>query len=566
MEHLRRMRLGDLLVEGGKITQQQLINALNKQKTSGKRLGEVLISEGIAKEEDIISILEKQLGIPRVNIELLEINGEAVRSITANLANKHTILPVAFKDNKIQVVMSDPMNIIALDDIRIATGFEAEPFIATSKEIKEAISKLYSSQFVLKAADELSKETGSQKTSSKAREEEEASQDEVKNAPVVKLVDSIVENAVRSRASDIHIEPFEKYVKVRYRVDGELSEVLRTPIDNLGAMITRVKILSGLNIAEKRIPQDGRILTTVDNKAIDLRVSVLPTVNGEKVVIRILSRSNFMVGKERLGMAPDDLSKLEKIIANPHGIILVTGPTGSGKSTTLYTILGELNTEDKNIITVEDPVEFLLEGINQVSVNTKAGLTFAAGLRSILRQDPDIIMLGEIRDGETAEIAIRSAITGHLVLSTIHTNDAPSSVTRLIDMGIEPYLIATSVVGVVAQRLVRRLCPQCSEVYEATEYEKTLLGLIPEIPVYLKRPTGCSFCSNSGYKGRIGIYEIMEIKRTQREMILKDCSMDELKDACMKEGMKTLRSSCTEHVLKGVTSMDELMRVAYLKE
>jgi type IV pilus assembly protein PilB len=566
MINTNRMRLGDMLILSGKLSPEELKVGLDKQRATGKRLGDLLVTEGIIKEEDIIEALEMQLGIKRVNIDLLEVEGEAVRAITANLANRHTVLPVSIKDKKIQVVMCDPLNIIAVDDVRIASGYEVEPVIATSREIKDAINKYYSSQFVLKAADDLSKEQSTQKTSSKAKEEADAAAEDVKNAPVVRLVDNIIENAVRSRASDIHIEPFEKYVKVRYRIDGELVEELRTPIETQGALITRIKILAALNIAEKRVPQDGRILTTVDGKAVDLRVSVLPTVNGEKTVIRILSRSNFLVGKDKLGMNPDDMEKLERIIDNPHGIILVTGPTGSGKSTTLYTVLAELNTENKNLITVEDPVEFLIEGINQVSVNTKAGLTFAAGLRSILRQDPDIIMIGEIRDGETAEIAIRSAITGHLVLSTIHTNDAPSSIIRLVDMGIEPFLIATSICGVIAQRLVRRICPQCGEDYEATDYEKKLLGVNAEKLLKLKKPKGCPFCSNTGYKGRIGIYEIMELTREHRELILKRCSTDELKDLCLERGMKTLRAACEDHVLKGITSMDELMRVTYLKE
>jgi type IV pilus assembly protein PilB len=562
---LSKLRLGDLLIAAGKLNLEQLRIGLDKQRATGKRLGDIFVSEGMVREEDIAEALETQLGIKRVTLEFLEVDTNVVRLITANLANKHNLLPVSIKNKKIQVVMSDPLNIIALDDVRIATGYEVEPIIATSKEIKDAINKYYSSQLVMKAASDLSKEQGTQKADNKRNEEEDVF-DEVKNAPVVRLVDTIIENAVRGRASDIHVEPFEEYVKVRYRIDGELTEELRTPLETKGALITRLKILAGLNIAEKRVPQDGRILTKVDDNSVDLRVSVLPTVNGEKVVIRILSRDNFLVGKDKLGMGENDLKKLERIISNPHGIILVTGPTGSGKSTTLYTLLSELNTESKNLITVEDPVEFLVEGINQVSVNNKAGLTFAAGLRSILRQDPDIIMIGEIRDSETAEIATRAAITGHLVLSTIHTNDAPSSVVRLIDMGIEPYLIATSICGVVAQRLVRKVCPQCGEHYEASSYEKKILNIPADRPLRLRKGKGCNFCSNTGYKGRIGIYEIMEVTREHRELMLKNASTDELKDLCVKEGMRTLREACEQHVLHGVTSIEELMRVAYLKE
>jgi type IV pilus assembly protein PilB len=564
MENRVRKRLGDLLVEAGRVTFEQLEYVLNRQKRTGKRLGELLVEEGIVAENDILNILEIQLGVKRVNFDEIEVDTEAVKAISANLASKHNIIPISVKNNKIQIVMSDPLNIIAIDDVRIATGHRVETFIASTGEVREAIRRYYSSQYVMKAADDLSKEQYSNKAES--REEEAVAAEEVKNAPVVRLVDSIIENAVRARVSDIHIEPFEKYVRVRYRVDGELAEVLRAPADTLGALITRIKILSDLNIAEKRLPQDGRIMTVIDNKEVDLRVSILPKVNGEKIVIRILSRDNFLVRKESLGIAAAELKKLDKFIGTPHGIILVTGPTGSGKSTTLYTMLNEMNTECKNIITVEDPVEFLMEGINQVSVNPKIGLTFAAGLRSILRQDPDIIMIGEIRDGETAEIAIRSAITGHLVLTTLHTNDAPSSVLRLADMGIEPYLVANSLVGVIAQRLVRRLCPNCAEEYEASFYEKSILGITQDVSVRLKKAKGCSACGNSGYKGRIGIYEIMEITREHREMIMKGCSTDELSDLSIEKGMTTLRTACMGHVLKGITTMDELMRVAYLRE
>lgn len=564
MENKPRKRLGDMLVKSGRMTLEQLDYVLKKQKSTGRRLGELLVEENIVSENDILNILELQLGVKRVKLDEVEVDTDAVKTISANLANKHNVIPISIRRSKVQLVMSDPLNIIALDDVRIATGYSVEPYIASSVEIKEAIKKYYSTQYVMKAADELSKEQFSNRV--EAKEDETDALEEIKNAPVVRLVDSIIENAVRARASDIHIEPFEKYVRVRYRVDGELSEVLKTQPDTLGALITRIKILADLNIAEKRLPQDGRIMTTIDNKEVDLRVSILPKVNGEKVVIRILNKENFLVGKENLGISGSEVKKLDKFISNPHGIILVTGPTGSGKSTTLYTMLNELNTESKNIITVEDPVEFLMEGVNQVSVNTKIGLTFAAGLRSILRQDPDVIMIGEIRDAETAEIAIRSAITGHLVLSTLHTNDAPSSMLRLADMGIEPYLIATSVVGVIAQRLVRKVCPSCAEEYEASEYEKSILEIKGNMPIMLKKGRGCNVCGNSGYKGRIGIYEIMEVTREHRDMIMKGCSTDELRDLSIEKGMSTLRTACAVHVLKGTTTMDEFMRVAYLKE
>ena len=423
----------------------------------------------------------------------------------------------------------------------------------------------YTKQYAEKVAEVLAKK----EIETKKREEEQEQVQKVEeintSAPVVKLVDSIIENAVRMNGSDIHIEPFENEVRVRVRVDGDLQKILSIPKESQNTLITRFKILANLNIAEKRIPQDGRILTVVDGKGIDLRVSILPTVNGEKIVTRILKKDSTLMRKEALGLRKDDMDKLTSILQNPFGIILVTGPTGSGKSTTLYTVLSELNTIDKNIITVEDPVEFTVDGINQVAVNNKAGLTFASGLRSILRQDPDIIMVGEIRDGETAEIAIRAAITGHVVLSTLHTNDAPSTVARLVDMWIEPYLIATSVNGIIAQRLVRKNCPRCTEEYTASDYEKEILG-VTDRDVVLKKGKGCPYCNNSGYKGRVGIYEILQIDRNIRDGITAGKTSDAIRDIAVKSGMKTLRKACTEHVLEGITSIDELMRVAFLKE
>ena len=562
MRTFSRRRLGDILIDSGKINEAQLEAALAKQKETGKRLGDVLIDGGMLTEDDLLAVIEIQQGIPRIYLEYLTIEEEVVRAVPQSLAYKYNLIPISIEQDRINVVMSDPMNIFAIDDVRIVTGLEVSPLIATSEEIKTALSKYYAADNVNKAADELSKE----RLSEMKDIEDSLSDEEVRNAPVVKLIDSIIDNAVKARASDIHVEPFEKYVKVRYRVDGELVEVLKSPVETLGALTTRIKILANLNIAEKRVPQDGRILTITDGKAVDLRVSVLPTVHGEKVVIRILKRDSFLVGKEQLGMCPSDLDKLNKIISSPYGIMLVTGPTGSGKSTTLYTVLSDLNKPDKNIVTVEDPVEYMMEGINQVNVNVKAGLTFAGGLRSILRQDPDIVMIGEIRDAETAEIAVRAAITGHLVLSTIHTNDAASTMTRLVDMGIESYLIATSVVGVVAQRLVRRICPQCAEEYYASDYEKRILGANPFEDILIKKGTGCQHCNNTGYRGRIGIHEVLEINREIREAVMKGITSDELKDMCVKNGMRTLQMSCTDLVLKGVTTVEELIKIAFLKE
>lgn len=559
-----KKKLGDMLVEAGKISEEQLKGALRKQREKGNRLGEILIDEGIVTENEIINVLEKQIGIKRIQIDMINIDKKAVKCITEKLALKHTLIPIGFSENKILIAMWDPLNIFAIDDAKIASGFDVVPFISTKKEITKAIERYYSDQHVQNAAEELSKEK--KEDAIKQVQQEKNEFNDIKNAPVVKMVDYLIKNAIESRASDVHIEPFENYIKIRYRIDGQLQEISRLSKESLAALVTRIKILSKLNIAEKRIPQDGRILTKVEDKEVDLRVSILPTVFGEKIVIRVLNRDNYAVGKENLGMTEEEMEKLYNIIKNPHGIILVTGPTGSGKSTTLYSILNELNTEDKNIVTVEDPVEYMLEGISQVNVNVKAGLTFASGLRSILRQDPDIVMIGEIRDSETAQIAIRAAITGHLVLSTIHTNDAASSIVRLIDMKIEPYLVASSVVGVISQRLVRKICPRCKEEYAANEYEKKLLEIDKDKSLILHKGRGCVYCNDTGYVGRTGVYEIMEITREHRESIMISKSSDAIKDLSIKKGMKTINMSCKDLVMKGITTIEELVKIAYLKE
>lgn len=558
-----KKRLGDLLVDNNKITRKQLEHALKQQRTSGKRLGEILIEEHFIEEDEILSVLQMQLGIERIYLDMINVDMNAVKSIPESLAKKYCLIPVYFDENKIVVAMSDPLNLFAMDDVKIASSYTVEPLIASSKEINSAIEKYYSSQYAEKAAEDLSKEKQGFIQESTV---DKLDFDEIKNAPAVRLVDSVIKNAVKARASDIHIEPFDKFIKIRYRVDGILEEVLRTSKDTHAALVTRIKIMSNLNIAEKRVPQDGRIITSIDDKEVDLRVSTLPTVFGEKVVIRILNRDSSVIGRDNLGMNSEEIMEMDSILKQPFGIILAAGPTGSGKSTTLYSMLNDLNTNDKNIVTVEDPVEYMLEGVNQVNVNVKAGLTFAAGLRSILRQDPDIVMIGEIRDSETAEIAIRASITGHLVLSTIHTNDAPSSVIRLVDMGIEPYLVATSVTGVISQRLVRKLCPQCKKSYSASSYEKKLLELTEEENVTLYHSAGCPLCGGTGYLGRTGVYEIMKITREHRDVIMKEKNSDKLRDLAVRRGMKTLKQACTEKVISGITSIEELVRIAYFKE
>ena len=488
METLNKKRLGDILVSSGKITYEQLNEALISQKILGKKLGEILLDSNIITEKDMMEAIKEQTGIKEVDLNTVNFDKRVIKMIPQNLCNKYTLIPFGFHEGKLQVAMHDPLNIFAIDDINIASGFEVEVFIDLRRNIKKFIDLNYSNEEVIKAAEELSKEALESKVIVK-----DDDIDDIKNAPVVKMIEYMFKNSIEMRASDIHIEPYEKEVRIRYRIDGELSTVNLIGIESLPPLVARIKILAGLNIAEKRIPQDGRIITKVDEKEVDLRVSILPVVYGEKVVIRILDKNNYKVHKEHLGLSTENIKRLNRIISNPHGIVLVTGPTGSGKSTTLYSILDDINSENINIVTVEDPVEYTLEGINQVNVNNKSGMTFASGLRSILRQDPDVIMIGEIRDDETAEIAVKAAITGHLVLSTLHTNDAPTTITRLIDMGIENYLVATSVVGVIAQRLVRKICPYCKTSYVASDYEKRILDIDEKEELILYSAKGCGY-------------------------------------------------------------------------
>lgn len=560
---VEKRKLGNILVSAGKITENQLQEALRTQKVLGKKLGEILVENNIVNEDQIIEAIEEQTGIEKVDLNNINFDKKAITLIPQNLCNKYILIPFGFENNKIKVALVDPLNIFAIDDVTIATGFDIKCYISRRADIKKFIEVYYTSQQVANAAEQLSKKSAENKQIKMNIED----MDDVKNAPVVKMVEYLFKNSIEMKASDIHIEPFENEVRIRYRIDGRLQTVNTLNIESQGSLVTRIKILAGLNIAEKRIPQDGRIVLHNDeNNHVDLRVSVLPVVNGEKIVIRILNSGSKNISKKNLGMSKENLAKLDRIITNPHGIILVTGPTGSGKSTSLYAVLSELNTTTVNIVTVEDPVEYTLDGINQVSVNNKAGLTFASGLRSILRQDPDIVMVGEIRDNETAEIATKAAITGHLVLSTLHTNDAPSSIIRLIDMGVQPYLVATSVVGVMAQRLVRKVCTHCEEVYEANEYEKEILECDKDKSLMLHKGKGCGYCNGTGYLGRIGIYEIMEITREHREAINAGENADFIRDISVKNGMTTLRDECRELVIKGITTIDELATIALLKK
>lgn len=552
-----KMRLGDILVKSGVLTNEQLEQALILQKKEHKKLGELLIDEKILTEEQILGVLEYQLGIPYIDLNRYIVDRKVPKMVPELLAKKHNLIAINMEKGKLVVAMSDPLDIIAIDDARISTGMELELVISSKNDIKKAINEYYdSTELAEKAVEEFKLQTSVQDIAVEELEDED-----VTNAPIVILVNTIINQAVRSRASDIHIEPFEKIVRIRYRIDGELKEVMSPAKSTHSALATRIKIMGKMDISEKRIPQDGRVETIIENRAIDMRISVLPTVYGEKIVIRLLDRNAIIVSKEELGFTKHNLELFDKIIKAPEGIILLTGPTGSGKTTTLYTILKELNQINKNIITVEDPVEYRLNGVNQVQVNTKAGLTFASGLRSILRQDPDIVMVGEIRDAETAQIATRAAITGHLVLSTLHTNDTASTISRLIDMGIESYMVSSSVVGIIAQRLVKRICPKCKEAYEASSEELGFLHRDEKTTLY--KGKGCNACSGTGYSGRIAIHEVMVMDREIRNMIDKGNSIDEIKDKAISKGLSTLNESCKELVLSGITTMEQLIKITY---
>lgn len=552
------IKLGELLLYSNKITKEQLNSALEKQKSTEKKLGEILVEDGYVTDNDIMEVLEFQLGIPHVDLEKYLIKPEIALEIPENIARRYDLIAIDKKNNYLIVAMADPLNFFAIDDMKIFTKFEIQPVIAPREIIQKNIDKFYRKESTEKMLKEFkdSYEVGNMEE----LEEEELL--EVASAPIVKLINSIIEQAVDMKASDIHIEPYAEDIRVRFRVDGDLHEIMNLSISSLSAIVTRIKIMGKMNIAEKRIPQDGRVETRINGKEIDIRISTIPTVYGEKIVLRLLDRSNFMFSKSELGFNERNLKAFDKILEQPYGIILVTGPTGSGKTTTLYATLKELNKIEKNIITVEDPVEYKLDGINQVQVNPKAGLTFASGLRSILRQDPDIIMVGEIRDSETAEIAVRAAITGHLVLSTLHTNDSASSVVRLIDMGIEPYLVSSAVIGVISQRLVKELCPNCKIPYEASYSEKSLLGLDTNENITLYRPKGCNKCNN-GYKGRRAVHEVMIVNESIRQLIDNGASIDELRIAAEKQGMISLLEDSVNLALNGRTTVEEVLRAGY---
>ena len=548
-------KLGELLIEFKYITREQLEKALDHQEDSDKRLGDVLLDLGYISESDLVEVLEFQLGVERADLSKYVIDPSLSQYIPENIAQRYNAVPVSKDGDTLKVAMSDPSDLLAIDDMEMTSNLRVKPMIATKSEISQVMSQVFEtgedSSEVFESLDYYKSE------------EDEPEIDELKrmveDAPIVRLTNMIINQAIQKRASDIHIEPQENIVRIRYRIDGVLREHMTAPKYTQAALVSRIKIIADLDITKRRIPQDGRIRMNVRGMNIDMRVSTLPTVNGEKVVIRLLTKDESLINIENLGFSDHNLRMFENLISQPHGIILVTGPTGSGKSTTLIAALSELNDVEKNIVTIEDPVEYQLGGINQVHAKEKVGLSFASTLRSILRQDPDIIMVGEIRDEETAEIAVRAALTGHLVMSTLHTNDSVSSVTRLVDMGIPPYLVASTVIGAMAQRLVRRLCNNCKEPYEAGIEEKEFLNVEEGTTLY--KAKGCNKCSETGYKGRLAVQEILTLDDKVEKMIVKGADEIDIKEYAETQGMIDLKHDGIEKVKQGLTSYEELARV-----
>lgn len=549
-----KKRLGDLLVENGIISQEQLEEALAEQRKSKRKLGDLLITQGYVTEQQLIEVLEFQLGIPHVSLFKYQIDPAITQIIPESMAKRYQVLPFMKDGSKLMVAMADPLDYFAIEDLRMTTGFRIEPAISSRDELARAIARHYGLR------DSMSQVLVELPTVEEIEENEITDED----SPIVRLVNQMIQQAISLRASDIHVDPGENQLSIRYRIDGTLRTERMIPKQMQGFITARLKIMAKLNIAERRLPQDGRIKMQFDYKMVDIRVSTLPTMHGEKIVLRLLDLSTGVKSIDSLGFSDPNAEAFRDMIAKPYGIVLITGPTGSGKTTTLYAALNQLNTESANIITVEDPVEYQLEGVNQVHVNPAVGLTFAAGLRSILRQDPNIVMVGEIRDTETAEIAVRASLTGHLVLSTLHTNDAVSTLSRLRDMGVEPYLIASSLLGVVAQRLVRKICPDCREEHTPTEQEAIMLRKhgLPEHVVY--RGRGCGSCSNTGYRGRIAIHEVLTISDSMRKLITETASIDELREAARAEGMVQLMEDGFMKIAKGITTLQEVMRETVL--
>ena len=553
-------QLGDILVSEGLASLEQVAGAVEEQERGGRTLGRVLVERGVLTESQLVSALARQIGLRFVDLTDHPVDATAVTLVPANVCRRHTALPIGREDGRLLVAMADPANVFAIDDIRSITGLEVRALVATRADVLAAIARYHRADGELDsltvAMDSAADDSGN--------DDLNAVREVTDDAPIVRYVNLLITQAIADRASDIHLEPTENDLRVRFRIDGVLHEIMRSPKQISSGVISRLKIMADINIAERRKPQDGRLSVVAEGKKIDLRVATLPTVWGEKVVMRVLDNSTAQLTLADLGFAQDNYDSFASSFTKPYGMILVTGPTGSGKSTTLYATLNIVSTTDKNVITVEDPVEYRLPDINQVQVNTKAGLTFASALRSILRSDPDVVLIGEIRDHETAQIAIEAALTGHLVLSTLHTNDAPSAITRLVEMGIEPFLVGSAIDAVLAQRLARRLCGRCKEAYVPTP-EQLRLARFPwqdgeELPK-LYRPVGCPACSNTGYKGRLALHEVMQVTEEVERLAVERASAATIGKVARSQGMTTLRQDGLAKVLGGATSLEEILRV-----
>lgn len=566
--------IGELLTNSGFITDRQLAKAKEKIAQTNESLQRILVQLGYVSEKDITEVIGRQMGVDFVDLDDIELEADLARSIPEHLAQRYKVIPVGQKGNRLTLAMVDPTNVIAIDDIRLITGFDIEPVIATEEAILKAINRQFGVTDLAEVEDTVKDISATDFGPMEVEEdggEQEIELDKLKEmvdeAPIVRVVNLIISQAISDGASDIHIEPEMKQVRVRYRVDGVLHDVMTPPKHIQAPMVSRIKIMAQLDIAERRVPQDGKIHLRHENREYDLRVSTCPTVHGEKVVMRILDKSSVLLGLNKLGFYPDTQKLFEQAVEKPYGMILVTGPTGSGKSTTLYACLNKLNIESRNILTIEDPVEYQLPGINQVQVNEKAGLTFAGALRSFLRQDPDIIMVGEVRDSETSKIAIEAALTGHLVLSTLHTNDSAGAMTRMIEMGVEPFLVASSVICIQAQRLGRLICPNCKEAYTPPVEAVKQFGLaaFTDGDINFYRGRGCEYCKMQGYKGRVGIFELLWVSDRIRSLVLQHCSSSEIRQAAIEEGMRSMSDDALRKVLDGLTTIEECLRVVYIE-
>ena len=551
------MRLGDLLIAAGVISQSQLTEALSIQKQTRERLGDVLIENGMITEQQLIEALQMQLGVDFVDLTAVSIPLELAKFVPRNIAKKYSVVPVKLVKDELYVAMSDPLNFVAQEEIKAASHKQVVPMIATRRATELAINTLYGNEGAARAIEEMKREAGDTQQDIIPAQMNQTVDNAANEAPTIRFVNSVIERAIVERASDIHLEPQEEEMVVRMRIDGALRKVFTVPSNLQGTVVSRLKIMGGMNISERKIPQDGRAMFSAKGKEIDLRINSMPTVHGEKVVLRLLDKSAGAVNRQSIGLEGEDLEKYENLLKNTSGVILIVGPTGSGKSTTMCAMIRQLCREDTNIMTLEDPVEYDIPGANQCQINEKTGMTFAAGLRAILRQDPDVISVGEIRDGETAQIAVRAAITGHLVLSTLHTNDAVSTIDRLEDIGLEPYLISSALRGVVSQRLVRKICPHCKKAYKPDEEEKLMLDIPEDADVTFYKGEGCQECFHPGTRGRRAVFEILTLNAHLRRMVTNRIDSDELKKAALQEGFVTMKENCRRLVLAGEISAAE---------